>query len=235
MLSIVIPAYKGAKIIPKSVDNIYRYLRKNKIEGEIIVVDDKSPDRTVAVVEEKIKFCPILRLFCLKKNSMKGWAVRKGVLEARGRYILTCDQDLSTPISEAKKLLRKIKMGADLAIGIRIHQGGFDMRRTQPFSRRLIGKIFKLMKGSLLEEIVDTQCGFKLFTRKAARYLFKRQRIKDIIYDVEILSLAKKKNYKIIQVPVIWKHDDRSAMLGASLKNVRKILLSMAKVWLWYH
>ena len=234
-LSIVIPAYKAAKIFPGTLKTISYYLKKKRIQAEIIIVDDKSPDNTIEVVEKLLIKHPEVKLYKLPVNTMKGWAVRTGVLKSRGKLVLTCDQDLSTPIEEYKKLLAQIKKGADLVVGIRIQDDGYDMRETQPVVRRLIGKFFSFLRGSLVGEIVDTQCGFKLFTKKVAKDLFSRQRVKNIIFDVEILAMAKKREYKIAQVPVVWKHDGRSAMLSSSLKKSGQLVFSLLKVWLRYH
>jgi len=206
-LSVIIPAYNEEKRIGTTLTSIISYLEKfPKINGdyEIIVIDDGSQDNTVKEVEKfstkntKIKICSN------EKNSGKGYSVRKGILLGEGKYLLFSDADLSTPIEELEKLFFWIEQGYDIAIGSRslkesqiiIHQSWY---------RELMGKIFnKLVKFWCLPDFIDTQCGFKLFKKEAAKKVFANAKIKHFAFDVETLYLAKKYNYRLKEVPIRW-------------------------------
>jgi dolichyl-phosphate beta-glucosyltransferase len=143
-------------------------------------------------------------------NRGKGAAVRRGVLESRGAYVLFMDADLSTPIEEVEKLLVYVRGGADVVIGSR-GLAESDIRVHQPFPREAMGRIFNVLVRSLLMGgFKDTQCGFKLFTREAAHALFSKQELDGFAFDVEVLLLAKELGYRIREVPVVWYHAPNS-------------------------
>jgi len=233
-LSVVIPTYNESKNITGTIGKIEEYFKKEKINGEIIVVDDASRDDTVKKVKEIAKSQKNLLLVEMERNYHKGWPVKIGILKARGDYIMYTDADLSTPIEEAGKLKKAISSGADIAIGSRVHEGGVDLRKSQPFYRQVLGKIFSNLKNFLIPDIADSQCGFKMYKKDAAKELFEKQRIKNIIFEVEILYLAKKLNYKIAQVPVEWKYSKETRM-KVSLGNAINTLTSLVKIWFWHH
>lgn len=233
-LSVVVPTYNEEKNIAGTIATIEKYFAEHKITGEIIISDDYSSDETVAKVRGLLPKYKNLKILTSYQNYHKGWPVKTGMLTATGKYILFSDADLATPITEVNKLLAAIDRGADLAIGSRIQPGGVDLRRSQPQYRRLLGKIFTKLTNLLIADIVDSQCGFKLFKSNVARELFSRQKIKNIVFDVEILFLARKLGYKISQVPVNWQYAGETRM-RVNLKNAVLILSSLAKVWLWHH
>jgi len=203
-LSIIIPAYNEEKRIPLTLKKISEFLKTKDFLYEIIIIDDGSQDATSKIVEEfsKDKYNE-LRLIRLDKNYGKGFAVRKGVLCSAGKYVLVTDADLSTPIEELEKLLKVSEQGFDVVIGTR----GLDkslLKVHRPWYREKMGKIFNLLvQLFVIRGINDTQCGFKLFSRRAIS-IFKKNRIDDFSYDVEVLYIAKKYGYKIKEVPVIW-------------------------------
>lgn len=228
--SIIIPAYNEERRIVNSIKTIFSFFGKKNETCEVIISDDKSSDNTVSLVKNAMKEYGNLKLLESDKNYYKGWPVRSGILSSSGDYILMTDADLSTPIEESEKLKKSLDSGADIAIGSRIDARGHDERESQPFYRRLIGKIFTYLRKILTPEIIDSQCGFKMFKRDAALDLFKRQKITNIIFDVEILYLAKKLHYKIAQIPVKWHYSGETRM-RLTIGNAFKTLLSLAQIY----
>ncbi len=204
-LSVIIPAYNEEKRLTSSLEKINAYLEGKNFQYEIILVDDGSRDLT-AEIALKSKLAQKGKLILLRneKNTGKGFSVRKGILASAGDYVLFTDSDLSTPIEEFDELFLHIQAGYDIAIGSRSIEGA-DVRVHQPFYRETMGRAFNLLVQLIvLKGFVDTQCGFKLFKAAAAKELAKELKINRFGFDVEMLYLAKKKNYKIKEVPVIW-------------------------------
>jgi dolichyl-phosphate beta-glucosyltransferase len=209
-LSIIIPAFNEERRLPRGLAKIRDYLATRSLVGgqvEIIVVDDGSSDRTAAIAEEWSRESPALRLVLNRENRGKGYSVRRGVLEARGRIALFTDADLSAPIEEADKLLAAIEAGNDVAIGSRaIDRSLIFVRQTR--LRELAGMIFngfvRLFTGLSFQ---DTQCGFKAFVRERSLIVFEQQRIEGFGFDPEILFLAKRHGLRAVEIPVRWAHD----------------------------
>lgn len=224
--SIVIPAYNEAKRIGKTLERILEFVNENELPCEIIVVDDGSSDETPHLVESMMKSHPQLRLIRLPTNRGKGGAVKTGVFNARGEYILFSDADLSTPIEELFNLFYWIEKGYDIAIASRgLPQSRLEVH--QPFFREFMGRIFNLLvRLFLLPGIYDTQCGFKLFRREVAMEVFKRQRFEGFSFDFEILYIARKLNYKIKEVPVVWRNAP-----GSKVKVLRNGFSSLLDIF----
>lgn len=204
-LSIIVPAYNEEERLPHTLQSILGYLGRAKFTWELIVVDDGSadgtPERAREVLGEDAR-CSVIRHH---RNRGKGAAIRTGMLQARGQRRLFTDADNSTPIEEAAKLLRAMKSRrADVVIGSRAVRGA-QLEQRQPFYREMMGRIFNLIVQTLaLPGIRDTQCGFKLFTSRAAEYAFARQVTDGWSFDVEVLMLARRRGYRIVEVPVRW-------------------------------
>jgi glycosyltransferase involved in cell wall biosynthesis len=209
-LSIIIPAYNEERRLPRGLAKISDYLASRGLaagQAEIIVVDDGSQDRTAAIAQEWSREFPSVRLVSNGRNRGKGYSVRHGMLEARGRIAFFTDADLSAPIEEADKLLAAIEAGNDVAIGSRAVDRSLIFARQSRF-RELAGMIFngfvRLFTGLPFQ---DTQCGFKAFVREPSRIVFEQQRIEGFGFDPEVLFLAKRHGLRAVEIPVRWAHD----------------------------
>ena len=210
LVSIVVPAYNEQARIGLTLIRTIEYLRARFPSHELIVVDDGSSDETCRVVTEVAAGDERIRLLVQPQNRGKGAAVRRGMLEARGAHVLFMDADLATPIEELETLLLHAHDGYDVVIGSR-GLAESDIRQRQPRMRELMGRVFNvIVRTALLGGIHDTQCGFKLFSRAAARDLFGRQTIDGFAFDVEVLLLAKQRGLRVREVPVVWYHAPNS-------------------------
>ena len=205
-ISIVVPAYNEERRLPSTLDALVAYLDAREWTfAEIVVVDDGSTDGTVALVERRRAARPLIRLLRNPGNRGKGYAVRHGVLEAKGDWILFSDADLSTPIGELDKLYAAAQArGAQAAIGSRALDRSL-IQRHQPGLRETAGKFFNLvMRLTTGLPFRDTQCGFKLFQAPAAREIFRRQQLDGFGFDVEALFIARRLGLAAVEVPVRW-------------------------------
>jgi glycosyltransferase involved in cell wall biosynthesis len=206
--SIVIPAYNESSRIRPTLDQILRYAAEQGWEAEILVVDDGSHDDTAAVIREYASQHAQIRLVQNGGNRGKGFSVRNGMLHARGDVCLFTDADLSSPISEAQKLLDAIRGGADVALGSRWLRAELQTER-QPLYRQLFGRVFNLILRLFLGlHYADTQCGFKAFRHEAAQRIFPLQKIERWGFDPEILFLARRMKMHVVEVPVLWAHSE---------------------------
>ena len=225
-LSIVIPAYNEERRIGASLEKVRAYLASKPFAAEVIVVDDGSTDRTSAVARETLPAGPPLRTIRLESNQGKGYAVRTGVLASTGETVLFTDADLSTPIEELDKFLTRLEEGFDVVIGSRAVPG-CDIRVRQARPREAMGKFFnRLVRLFVMKGCPDTQCGFKVFRRKAALDLFSRLETKGFAFDVEVLLLARKRGYRIAEVPVVWcdSPPSRVRLVKSSWQMLRELL-----------
>jgi len=211
-LTVVVPAYNEEKRIGFSLFRIKEYLLSRSLSAEIILVDDDSTDRTAGVALEIMEDYPDFRVITLPLNRGKGAAVRAGVLQARGELVLFTDADLSTPIEELEKFLPLIREGYDVIIGCRALPDSI-IKERQGWLRERLGKCFNLLVRLLvLKGFRDTQCGFKLFRKNAAREIFFRLETEGFAFDVEVLLLARHLGYRIAQVPVVWVNHPESRL-----------------------
>src|SRR3954447_7437090 len=206
--SIIIPAYNESARLGATLDRVLNYVSSGQWDAEIIVVNDGSRDNTADLVRQYATTNPHLRLIENPGNRGKGYSVRNGMLNARGEVLLFSDADLSSPIEEAPKLFAALEAGADVAIGSRWLRSELQTQR-QPLHRQLFGRIFNLALRIVLGlSQKDTQCGFKAFTHQAAQAIFPLQRIERWGFDPEIIFLAKKQGFHVIEVAVKWAHDN---------------------------
>jgi glycosyltransferase involved in cell wall biosynthesis len=208
-LSIIVPAYNEEHRLPPTLAHLHRFLQTMPLRYEIVVVDDGSKDDTCGVVER----CglPNVRLVRQIPNRGKGAAVRRGMLEALGQIRVMCDADGSMPPEQLPKLLAPIiNCQASISIGSRYADGAkTDVK--QPFYRVLWSRLAnRVIQRSLVPGVRDTQCGFKAFTAEAALDLFRVARIDGWAFDLEVLALAKRRDFTIAEVGVEWKDDNRS-------------------------
>lgn len=205
-LSIVIPAFNEEQRLPATLATVFKYLATKSLSfQEVIVVDDGSRDGTAEVVREAAQRHPGLRLVQNPGNRGKGYAVRHGMQQAEGAWVLFSDADLSTPIEELDKLVAAAeKAGAAGAIGSRALNRKLVGKR-QSLLREASGRTFNLAMRLITGlPYADTQCGFKLFSRAAAECVSAHQQIDGFGFDVEILFIARKYGFRILEVPVRW-------------------------------
>ncbi len=211
-LSVVIPAYNEEQRIAPSLRKAVEVLARLVPEFEVLVVDDGSRDRTVdvarAAVEESAGGAGRFRALINEKNLGKGGAVRRGMLDARGHYVLFCDADESTPMSSIERFLPEMDADKPVVIGTRKNQDAH-IARHQPWLRETMGKGFTWLAKCLIGvQVSDFTCGFKVFRRDAAQAIFSRQTLADWSFDAEILFLAGHLGYAICEVPVTWTNDE---------------------------
>lgn len=229
-LSVVIPAFNEEARLEPTIRDTVAYFRSRGRSVEVIVVDDGSLDRTSEVVNRLATSFSELRLFRLAANRGKGYAVRTGVVNARGPLILFADADGATPIAEIERLEAALASGADVAIGSRAVRGD-GVRIAAKIYRRLMGRMFhQLVRLLTVKGIQDTQCGFKLFRADVGHDLFSRMRMNGFSFDVEVLLMAQRQGYRIAEVPVNWVHQpgSRVNLVLDSLRMARDLFIIRA-------
>jgi glycosyltransferase involved in cell wall biosynthesis len=214
-LSIVIPAYNEAVRLGKTLEAVVDYMRRNYPQGEVIVVDDGSSDNTAEVGRASFKNSGPLRtsVISYRSNLGKGRAVRLGLLAARGEVALFSDADLSTPITEAPKLVDPIlKNECDVTFGSR----ALDRKLIgvhQPWRREQAGRVFNLaVRLATGLPFWDTQCGFKAFKMSVCHPLVEAATVDRFGFDVELLYLAFRAGLRLREVPVRWDHNEGSTI-----------------------
>jgi dolichyl-phosphate beta-glucosyltransferase len=232
-LALVLPAYNEEARLTPALDELFGYLDRRSEFGRdgapgsarlpqevhVLVVDDGSDDGTAELVRGRPEAQPSdgspPRLALLSvPHGGKGAAVRAGMLAADTDVIVFADADMATPPDQLPLLLDALRE-ADVALGSRIQPDGSDMRRTQPIVRRLLGRAFHLLASAWVAgPVQDTQCGFKGFTRRAAHDLFARQLVTSIVFDVELIYLARRRGYRLAIVPIRW-NDRRGSRMRA--------------------
>ena len=231
-LSIVIPAYNESARIEGTLGRVLECVQQRAWDAEILVVDDGSTDDTAAIVQRWAERFDRLHLVLNPGNRGKGYSVRNGLLQAAGDIVMFTDADLSAPIEEAELLMAVLdddsEAGADVAIGSR----WLDKQKqtiAQPLYRRFFGRCFNWLTRKVMGlPYRDTQCGFKAFRRDAAQTIFRLQTIERWGFDPEILFIARKLKYRIVEVPVTWGHDERTRI--SYLKDGLKMLEEMAEI-----
>jgi dolichyl-phosphate beta-glucosyltransferase len=207
-LSIVIPAYNEESRLPNTLPQVAKFVEAQDYKAEVVVVDDGSTDRTAQIVEEIAAQYPCVRLVRAPHGG-KGHAVKTGMMQVQSEYAFLCDADLSMPISELPKFLPPCQNGYQVAIGSREGQGA--VRYNEPAYRHLMGRVFNLLvKIMAVPGFEDTQCGFKCFHHSVTADLFSRQTIDGFGFDVEVLYIAQKHGYKIVEVPIHWYYQAES-------------------------
>jgi len=236
-VTLVLPAYNEHSRIGSALEELFAYLKGTgsvRVGGkpasdmglvDVLVVDDGSTDDTAAIIEAKQQAAagsPKVELL-RRPHAGKGAAVQAGMLAGQGDLIIFADSDLATPPDQLP-LLTAALADHDIALGSRVQPDGSDRRSSQPRYRRLLGRVFHALAAFWVTgPVPDTQCGFKGFTREAAHDLFMNQKIGGIVFDAEIIHLARKRGYSIAIVPVHWEDKRGSRMrvrVGLALRVV---------------
>jgi len=230
-LSVVIPAYNEEERLKRHVPGIVAYLQSKNRQFEIIIVNDGSRDGTVAITQVLAITYPMIRLIDLQPNRGKGGAVRAGMIEGRGRYVLFTDADQSTPISEVEKLLARLEGdGYDVAIGSRAAAGA-DVEQAQVWYRAMAGKLFGVATRLLcVRGLRDTQCGFKCLKREVVQKVFPQLTTNSVLLDIEMLLVATREGYRIAEVPVHWVHDP-DTRIPYNFRRALKIWGELFRIW----
>jgi dolichyl-phosphate beta-glucosyltransferase len=231
-LSVIVPVYNEAAVIKETLRKIDNYLKSKNWLSEIIVVNDGSSDGSLTEINQ-FKLGN-LKVISFKENQGKGAAVKAGLLAAGGELLLFLDADYSTAIDELDNFLPAIDEGYDIVIGSRAVAGA-KIIVAQPKTKEWLGRLGnKLIQWLALPGIKDTQCGFKLFTKRFQPY-FKKQTIKRWSFDFELLFIARKYNFRILEMPVNWTNDPFSkvklwdypktffGLIKIRLNNLRRI------------
>lgn len=215
LLSIIIPVYNESERIQKTFKALQKGISFRGVTvSEVIFVNDGSTDNTREIIynwakkhiTKNLKY----RLISYKNNRGKGHAVKRGMLASQGDYALLMDADMSTPLSELKKMIPFMNNGYQVIVGTR-KNGHSTVVKHQPLYRELLGKGFTLLSNIALNTwVTDFTCGFKLFSQKAVKDIFAQSQIERWGYDAELLFIARKMEYEMKEVPVIWSNDERT-------------------------
>ncbi|MFP5284725.1 MAG: dolichyl-phosphate beta-glucosyltransferase [Thermoanaerobaculia bacterium] len=222
-ISVVIPAFNEAERLGSTLERAVGYLSRRGVSYEVLVVDDGSRDRTIEVAEAFAG--DGVRVIRHERNRGKGAAIKTGLLASRGAEVLLSDADASTPIEELEKLRRRLAE-APVVLGSRAVAGA-DIRQHQPFYRELMGKTFnRIIRLAGVRGLNDTQCGFKLLDGKVAREIGAELTVDGFAYDVELVWLARRRGYKVVEVGVVWvdSPDSRVDPIRSSLSMLRDVV-----------
>jgi dolichyl-phosphate beta-glucosyltransferase len=205
-LTLVIPAYNESKRVKRSLEDLKSFFASFNDGIEILLVIEKSTDTTVEIAWQIVGEDPRFRIIANNVHRGKGFAVRTGMLQARGKYVFFMDLDLSTPLVEVIAFLAHFEANPkdDILIGSRQHAKSKILKRQNPI-RQKMGEVFNMFVQALaVKGITDTQCGFKAFRNHTIEPIFQRQTIDGFSFDVEVLLLAQSLGYKIEVLPVQW-------------------------------
>lgn len=226
MLSIVIPAFNEADRLPRCLSSTIKFLNEKEYDSEIIVVCDGCTDKTAAEAFKFKEQFNNLRLIEYSPNRGKGYAVKSGMLEAKGNLRLFMDADYAVPIEIMVDFIAEIRNGYEIVIGAR-GLNETKILKHQWFLRELAGKTFgRIQKTVLKIPFYDTQCGFKLFTQNAAEFLFPQIKYDCSYFDAELVYIAFRAGMRIKEMPVVWLHDGVTRMpigLGRSVELFEKL------------
>lgn len=231
-LSIVIPAHNEARRLPASLKKILAFLAAQPYDAEVVIVENGSTDDTLALAQRFAAENPGIIRVIHEDRRGKGLAVRRGMLAARGEYRFLADADLSMPIEELPRFLPPTLTDFDVAIASRELP---DSRRVdEPTYRHLVGRMFNLMVQALaLPGLRDTQCGFKCFRAEVAEDLFSHQTLEGMSFDVEVLFIARRRGYRIVEVPITWYFDpdSRVRLVQDSMRMALDLLTIRYNAW----
>ena len=201
-LSIIIPVYNEAKRLPGALQELLRFLDSQPYQAEILIVENGSTDQTWQIAAEFAK--QHARIQALQSSQRgKGLAVKQGMLAAQGEYRFMCDVDFSMPVTEINRFLPPVLEHADIIIASREAPGS--IRYNEPHYRHLVGRVYNTMIRLLaLPGLQDTQCGFKCFRAAVVEEIYPLQTLTGWSFDVEVLFIARKRGYQIVELPIPW-------------------------------
>jgi glycosyltransferase involved in cell wall biosynthesis len=230
-VSIVVPAFNEETRIGSTLEDLSRFLAAQPWQWEVRVVDDGSADATCRIVEEWQRREPNIVLQ-REPHRGKGGAVKAGLLASTARFRFICDADLSMPVGELPRFLPPKLTDFDVAIGSR--EGVGARRVGEPMIRHVAGRIFNYAVQRLtIPGINDTQCGFKMFTGAAADAIFPHVTVDGWAFDIEVLSIARARAMRIVEVPIEWHYRRQSQLSlvrdGASMLRQLLRIRSLAR------
>jgi glycosyltransferase involved in cell wall biosynthesis len=207
-LSLIFPAHNEENRLPHTLEAVDAFLSQQSYRAEVLVVENGSTDRTLELTQEYARKFTYLKVIHEEERG-KGLAVKRGMLEATGEYRFFLDVDLSMPIDQVNRFLPPALPNMDIAIASREGEGA--IRIDEPSYRHWIGRGFNsLVRFLALPDLQDSQCGFKCFRREVAEVLFPKQTIMGWTFDVEILYIARKFGYQIVEIPIPWYYRSKS-------------------------
>lgn len=229
-LSVIVPAYKEGERIGRNLLEIDAYLKSKSYTYEIIVIEDGSPDNTAEIARNYSLQIPHLRVIDNTENHGKGFVVRQGLLEAKGKYCVFLDADGSTSITHLDTFLPAFEEGYDVVIGSRKIEGAF-IQVHQPRHREIMGEggnwLIRILLG--LWSYPDTQCGFKMLTGEAAQAIASRMVVDRFGFDFELIALAHALRFKVKQLPVRWMNEEGSTVSLTGPNGFIQVLIDLFK------
>ena len=233
-LSIVVPLFNEAPCLHQNISQVLTFLKSSDLSYEVLLVNDGSTDETEDICRRIVRHAPAVRLIGHAKNRGKGFAVRSGMLEARGAYRIFFDADLAVPVHYVYPLLEQLRSGASMVIGSR-HLPKSSLKVREGVVRQSFGEVFRrLAKLCLGLKVSDITCGFKGFNGSAAFDIFSRSLIERWGYDAEVIFLAQKLNHTIREIPVEWYHSfDSKVKVGIDLiRTIRELFCIIRYYWM---
>lgn len=228
LLSIVVPCYNEQSRFKKGLFHLLSFLMSKKYTWELIFVNDGSTDQTGSLTLEASKRDSRVKIINYKKNKGKGYAIKRGVKSAKGKYIFFSDIDHSVPINTVDKFLKFFDEGYQAVFGSR-RTAGAKLVKRQTYIRETLGRGFTLLVKIFIDwNIKDATCGFKAFEKNTAKKLFSKITIFDWAFDAELAFLSKKYGYRTVQAPVVWS-DARGSKVSI-YKDVLKSLWGLIKI-----
>lgn len=224
LLSLIIPAYNEGERLPKTLPQVFDFLESQSYPFEIIIVNNNSRDNTREIAQGFATTRPYLRVLDEMAQG-KGAAVRAGMVAATGEYLFMADADFSMPVEEIAKFLPPQLSGYDVAIGSREAPGA--VRYNEPQYRHFMGRVFNFyVKALAIPGFEDTQCGFKCFRREVAWDILPCQTIDGWAFDVELLFIALRRGYRVVEVPVHWYYGENSRVspVRDTVNMIREVL-----------
>jgi glycosyltransferase involved in cell wall biosynthesis len=225
-LSIIVPAHNEESRLTDTLSQLRDFCESQPFSTEIIIAENASLDNTLVIANDFANLYPGF-LVLHDDRPGKGLAIQAGMLAAQGEYRFICDADLSMPVKEITRFLPPALEGVDIAIASREAPGA--IRYNEPAMRHFVGRVFNnLVRLIILPGLQDTQCGFKCFTQKAADTLFPLQTVAGWTFDVEILAIAQRLGFKIVEIPIPWYYFGNSKV--HVLKDSMKMGLDLLRI-----